>query len=137
MINFDKRTNHSPYSLTIIKRHAYANIDFTGTIDRDILERAFKGLVSARNFRSNLNACYDFTGSIIELDVKDIEGHASFIAGQFRNRGSIYQLALISDDTLNTALLSIFQMHLSKTKIDVEIFSTVGQAERWLTVTNH
>jgi hypothetical protein len=133
MTNFDSQPSSLPFKITIVKRPRFAKIEFFGAVTLSSFERAFTDLVKNNDFRANLNACYDFSGAIIELDIMDIENHANYIAEQFRERGSIYQLALVSDDTFNTALLNIFQIHLSKTSIEVEVFGSTRQAEIWLT----
>lgn len=133
MTNFDSQASSLPFKITIVKRLGFAKIEFFGAVTLSSIERAFTDLVNNVDFRANLNACYDFSGAIVELDIMDIENHANYIAEQFRERGSIYQLALVSDDTFNTALLNIFQIHLSKTSIEVEVFGSARQAETWLT----
>jgi len=79
-----------------------------------------------------MNACYDYSNAIIETAIRDVERHAQFVAKYLDKRGRSYRLALVSDETLNSALLNVYCLQISKTQVEAEVFTSKPMALRWL-----
>ncbi len=79
-----------------------------------------------------MNACYDFCEAIIETDMKELEQHAEFVSQHTHRRGTSYKLAMVTDETLNSALLNVYRLLISKTTIEAEVFGSKKQALHWL-----
>ncbi|MBV1911820.1 MAG: hypothetical protein KUG78_21180 [Kangiellaceae bacterium] len=120
------------YKIKVDSQNDYAVIRFLGGVTLELANSAFLDLLDHRSFRQNMDACYDFTGAIIEMDMKELEQHAEFVAQHLHQRGSHYKLAMVTDETLNSALLSVYKLLISKTSVDAEVFGSTKQSLVWL-----
>jgi len=128
------KTNNSSFTDVFIAKNArFAEVSFKGGVTREILDDSFYSLINHPNFRFNMNACYDYTNAYSELEMPAIQEHSQFVAVHLGERGRHYKLALISNDTLNNALLSVYKLLISKTSVEAEVFSDKVKAIRWLT----
>ena len=130
MIN--PNSQHSRYKIALHKNVKYADLAFFGGVTLEIANDAFIELLEHRLFRHNMHACYDFTQAIIETDMKELEQHAEFVSHYTHQRGTTYKLAMVTDETLNSALLNVYRLLISKTTIEAEVFSRKKQALLWL-----
>ena len=80
-----------------------------------------------------MNACYDYSHANSEVEMAAIQEHSQFVAKHLDLRGQNYKLALVSNDTLNNALLSVYKLLISKTSVEAEVFCDKAKAIRWLT----
>ena len=128
-----KANNHSFLDVSIIKNARFAEVTFKGGITREILDDSFYRVIKHSNFKFNMNACYDFSNAYSELEMPAIQEHSQFVAAHLGQRGRHYKLALISNDTLNNALLSVYKLLISKTSVEAEVFGNKAKAIRWLT----
>ncbi|WP_444995174.1 hypothetical protein [Aliikangiella sp. IMCC44359] len=110
----------------------FIDVILDGGITLAVLNDTFERLLKHARFEFDMNACYDFTRAYPDLGMSDIGKHASFVSKNQYRRGTHYKLALVSNDTLGTALLSIYKSLISHTPIDVEVFVKKTQAIQWL-----
>ncbi len=130
MIN--PNSQQKSYQVIIDKKSEYADLRFTGGVTLAIANQAFSDLLSHKLFKCNIPAIYDFSGAIIETDMKELEQHAAFISQHIQRRGTHYKLAMVSSETLNSALLNVYRLLISKTTIEAEVFASKKQALHWL-----
>ncbi|MDQ7048156.1 MAG: hypothetical protein Q9M92_00915 [Enterobacterales bacterium] len=107
-------------------------LKFENEVTLDSLNYSFIELINHPDFKHNMNACYDYSNAIIETAIRDVERHAQYVAKYLDKRGSSYRLALISDETLNSALLNVYRLLISKTEVEAEVFTSKPMAIRWL-----
>lgn len=122
----------SHFEIKMDQQNSFVETVFYGSVTLEILNDAFISLINSAQFVQNMNACNNFCSAIIETDMQDIEKHAEFVTQHLDKRGLTYQLALVSNETINSAFLSIYKLLISKTQVDAEIFSTKAQAVIWL-----
>ena len=122
----------SRFEIDIKEEASFAEIVFYGSVTLEILNQSFMDLLQSPGFIHNMDVCCNFCNAIIETDMHDIETHAQFVGKHLKQRGFTYQLALVSNETLNSAFLSIYKLLISKTQVDAETFTTQSQAEIWL-----
>ena len=122
----------SRFEILLHKSSKYADIRFNGRVSLEIANGAFTDLLEHKLFKHNINACYDFTDAIIETDMKELEQHAEFVSQHVHRRGTHYKLAMVTNETLNSALLNVYRLLISKTTIEAEVFATKKQALSWL-----
>jgi len=125
----------SRYEIIFDIKRGFAELSFHGSVDLELINTAFLGLMNHPSFRHNMNACYDYDKAIIETDMRDVEQHAQFVSQYLNERGSQYRLALVSNETLNSALLNVYRLLISKTEVEAEVFGSKKQALQWLTNT--
>ena len=130
MIN--PNSQHSRFNIVLNNNVDYADLRFFGCVTLEIANNAFKQLLDHSLFRHNMNACYDFCEAIIETDMKELEQHAEFVSQHTHRRGTSYKLAMVTDETLNSALLNVYRLLISKTTIEAEVFGSKKQALHWL-----
>jgi|GEM_PF-2175160 len=119
-------------NLSIGENSQFAELTFNGSVSRKLMDDSFFLLIDHPNFKRNMNAYYDFSDVFIELEMSEIQQHAQFVASRLNIRGGSYKLALISNDTLNYALLEIYKLLISNTSVKAKIFHSVKQARLWL-----
>ena len=122
----------SQFEINITEDTSFAEVVFYGSVTLEILNQSFLSLLKSPAFIHNMNVCCNFCDAIIETDMQDIEYHSQFVAKHLKQRGLTYQLALVSNETLNSAFLGIYKLLISKTQVDVETFSSIPQAKLWL-----
>jgi len=122
----------SSFEINISQGKTFAEIIFHGAVTLEILNQSFLDLLNHPHFVQNINACNNFCDAVIETDMQNIEKHAQFVSQYLAKRGFSYQLALVSDETLNNAFLSIYKLLISKTEVYAEVFSSPKQALLWL-----
>lgn len=110
-----------------------AELTFTGSVTLDLINGAFLKLIDHPSFITNMSACYDYSDAIIEVNMPDIEAHSQFVMRNSTKRGSHYKLALISNETLNCALLNVYMVKISKSDVEAKLFANKKQASQWLT----
>jgi len=110
----------------------FADLSFRGAITLELLNNAFMRLIEHPLFNFNMNACYNYCDAYPEIEMPDIEEHAHFVAQHLSERGQTYKLAMVTDDTLGTALLSIYKLLIARTAVEAEVFSRKTHAVRWL-----
>lgn len=130
MIN--PNSQHSRYNIVVNNNVDYAELRFFGGVTLEIANNAFMQLLDHSLFRHNMHACYDFSEAIIETDMKELEQHAEFVSQHTHLRGTSYKLAMVTDETLNSALLNVYRLLISKTTIEAEVFGSKKQALHWL-----
>ncbi len=126
------KLNTSHFEINITEEASFAEVVFYGSVTLETLNQSFVQLLKSAGFIHNMNVCSNFCDAIIETDMQDIEYHSQFVGKHLKQRGFTYQLALVSNETLNSAFLSIYKLLISKTQVDAEIFSTKSQATLWL-----
>ncbi len=109
-----------------------AFLTFENEVTLDSINYAFIELINHPDFTFNMNACYDYSNAMIETAIRDVERHAQFVAKYLDKRGNSYRLALVSDETLNSALLNVYRLLISKTEVEAEVFTSKPMAVRWL-----
>jgi len=122
----------SHFEITIHREAQFAELVFNGAVDSAVLNNAFVRLVEHPQFRQNLNALYDYSDAHPDVEMQEIEEYAQFVASLSQRRGANYKLALVADDTLNTALLNVYKLLIAKTTVDAEVFSQRSRAMGWL-----
>jgi len=127
-------SNVSQYQMAFDTQHGYVSISFTGDITLDLMNSCFGALLQHSKFSNNMNACYDYTDRLIEIDMVDIEKHAQFVARHLDQRGTTYKVAMIANETLNNALLAVYKLLISKTDVEAEVFTSKTQATEWLKI---
>jgi hypothetical protein len=131
-----EKQGESQFEIEILEDTSFAEVIFYGSVTLELLNQSFMSLLKSPFFIHNMNACYNFCDATIETDMKNLEEHAQFVSENLETRGLTYQLALVSNETINRAFLSIYKLLISKTQVDAEVFSTKKQAELWLDL-NH
>ena len=132
MKSFNQNEDYSRYEILIESNKDYVEVRFFGGVTLDLVNSAFLELLGHQSFRHNMNACYDYTDAIIETDMKELEQHADFVGQYLHRRGSHYKLALVTNETLNSALLNVYKLLISKTTIEAEVFGSKKQSLIWL-----
>lgn len=110
----------------------YVEMSYRGAITVSSLNKGFENLVRHPSFVFNMNTLADFSDAYPEIEMPGIEAHAQFVQERLPIRGSTYKLAMVTNDTLGTALLSIYKLLMARTSVEVEVFSRKLQAIRWL-----
>ncbi len=128
--------NSPNYYLSIDKNRGYADFIFSDSVSLEVVNNAFLDLIKHPSFRHNMDACYDYSDAIIETTMQEVEKHAQFVGQYTDKRGGHYKLALVSNETLNSALLNVYKLLISKTSIEVEVFGSRRQALNWLNKRN-
>jgi len=105
---------HSFVDILIAKNNPFAEVTFRGAVTREILDESFFGLLEHPDFKFNMNACYDYSDAFSELEMAGIQEHSQFVSAHLEQRGNHYKLALVSNDTLNHALLSVYTRFTSR-----------------------
>ncbi len=123
---------YSFLDLKINTGKGYAELSFSGSVTRSMLDDSFIQLLEHPDFKYNINACYDYSNAYPEMEMAEIEEHAQLVSKYFLKRGPSYKLALIANDTLNNALLAVYKLLISKTSVEAEVFSQKSRAIRWL-----
>lgn len=118
--------------LSVEPKRNLAELTFHGSVTIDLINGAFLKLIDHPDFKTNMNACYDYTEAIIETNMRDLEAHVQFVLQNLDIRGSNYRLALISNEALNSALLNVYKVKISKSTVEAELFATRKQAIQWL-----
>jgi len=122
----------SSFEVKINLSGPYAELTFNGAVSKATLNDSFLHLIAHPEFKYNMNACCDYCNAYPEAEMADIEEHAQFVAKNLIKRGFNYKLALVANDTLNRALLAVYKLLISKTSVDVEVFSSKEKAVLWL-----
>lgn len=120
-------------SIKIRSEEGFADIAFNGPITRKLLDDTFLSLIDSPGFRHNMNAIYNYCNAYSELEMSEIQEHAQFVSHHLGKRGNAYRLALVASDTLNIALLEVYKLLVSKTSVEVEVFSKHSKAIDWIT----
>ena len=120
------------FNLKLDVTSCFAEITFQGYITIELIRRAFLKLIEHPLFKKNMDVCYDYSKAIIETNICDVDAHSQFVFEYAESRGSSYKLAFVSNETLNSALLNIYKLKISKTNIDVKLFGSKKQAYIWL-----
>lgn len=110
----------------------FADIILRGGISLELMMNSFVEFIEHPNFRYNMNVCYDFSHAFLDMDMQSLENYSQFVFEHASTRGNHYKLAMVSTDTLGSALLSVYKLNISKTSVDAEIFSRKPQAVKWL-----
>ncbi len=118
--------------LVIHAAEHYADLKFYGPITRKLLDQTFLELIQAKDFKANFNAIYDYCDAYSDLEMPEIQEHAQFVSHHLGARGKSYKLALVANDTLNMALLEVYKLLVSKTSVEVEVFSEHWRAVDWI-----
>lgn len=126
------KQDDSEVTITIHEKDGYADISFRGAITRRLLDNTFLSLIDSPGFQFNLNAVYDYCNAYSELEMSEIQEHAQFVGSHLGQRGNAYKLALVANDTLNYALLEVYKLLVSKTSVEVEVFSDHTKAVQWI-----
>ena len=111
----------------------YADLRFFGPITRELLDQTFLELIKSKDFKVNFNAVYNYCDAYSDLEMSEIQEHAQFVGHHLGARGNSYKLALVANDTLNMALLEVYKLLVSKTSVEVEVFSEHQRAVDWIT----
>jgi hypothetical protein len=119
-------------SLKIDKKNRVAQIEFKGQVTPELLDKTFQDLMTHRDFEQNMHACYDYSQAYPGMEMSEIEEHAQFVAKNLHRRGCNYRLALVSDDTLNYALLNVYKLLIAKTPVEAEVFKDKTEALNWI-----
>ena len=93
----------------------FADLVFRGAVTLDLLNNSFIRLIEHPSFRYNMNVCYDYSDAYPEIEMPSIEKHAHFVGENLHRRGNTYKLAMVTNDTLVTALLSVYKLLISRT----------------------
>ena len=109
-----------------------AELKFSGKVTLDLINGSFLKLIDHPSFTTNMNACYDYSDAIIEVNMRDIEAHSQFVMQNLPKRGFNYKLAFVSNETLNNALLNVYILKISKSNVETKIFAKKKQASQWL-----
>ncbi len=128
----EQRHLNSHFEIYIDKGAGYADLLFHGGVSLEVINESLLSLIGHPAFRHNMNACYDYSDAIIETTMRDVENHAHFVEEYTGKRGANYKLALVTNETLNAAILNVYKLRISKTSIEAEIFGTKKQALTWL-----
>lgn len=123
---------YSRFEVIINNKNSFADVRFFGGVTLELANSALLQIMEHHSFRHNMDACYDFTDAIIETDMKELEQHSEFVRQHVGRRGSHYKLALVTDETLNSALLNVYKLVISKTTIEAEVFGSKKQSLIWL-----
>lgn len=110
----------------------FFDLTFRGGVTLEILNNSFIRLIEHPQFFYNVNACYNYSKAYPEIEMPGIEEHAHFVSKHLGMRGQSYKLAMIAEDTLNIALLSVYKLLISKTPVEAEVFARKTKAVRWL-----
>lgn len=124
----------SSVDIRLNQNGSYFELTFRGDVTLDCLNSSFIRLIEHPQFIYNVDACYDYRLAHPDLEMSEIEEHAQFVAQYLTKRGRDYKLAMVADDTLNTALLSVYKLLISKTPVEAEVFSSKISAIRWLSL---
>ncbi|TQV89616.1 hypothetical protein [Aliikangiella coralliicola] len=122
----------SSLTITINQTGDYADLIFDGPVTKELLNESFVKLTQHPQFKFNINACYDYLNAYPEIGMAEIEEHAYFVSSHLNNRGFNYKLAMVANDTLCKALLSVYKLLISKTPVDAQVFTCKTEAIRWL-----
>ncbi len=114
------------------KTNDFALLEFKGIFSKEQLQHCFKRFLEHPDFKYNMNAVLDFTHAFSELEMFEIEEFGQFVERNKQIRGETYKLALVANDTLNIALLEVYKLLVSKTSIEVEVFTQVSKAISWV-----
>ncbi|TQV74989.1 hypothetical protein FLL45_08585 [Aliikangiella marina] len=128
----DRDSLFSAVDIKFDKQANYADMSYRGAITLTCLNDSFEKLVKHPQFDFNMNTLADFTDAYPEIEMPGIESHAQFVQERLSVRGSTYKLAMVTNDTLGTALLSVYKLLMARTSIEIEVFSRKVQAVRWL-----
>ncbi len=129
-------SNASHYQIMFDTTHSYVYIKLFGEVTLELMNDSFLDLISRSDFSSNMNACYDYTDTLIEIPMIDVEQHAQFVAKHFERRGSSYKVAMVANETLNNAILAVYKLLIVNTKVEAEVFTSKKKAIDWL-ITSH
>lgn len=132
MIKLDDQSYFDRPNIEINNELGIAFLKFENVVTLDSINYAFIELINHPDFKHNMNACYDYSSAMIETAIRDVERHAQFVSKYLDKRGSSYRLALVSDETLNSALLNVYRLLISKTEVEAEVFTSKPMAVRWL-----
>jgi len=125
-------SNTSRYQIVFDTESHYVSINFTGVITLELMNSSFEALLKHPEFTYNINACYDYTNNLIEIDMVDVERHAQFVSRHLEQRGMTYKVAMIANETLNNALLAVYKLKISKTDVEAAVFTSKTEATEWL-----
>ncbi|MET1256214.1 hypothetical protein [Aliikangiella maris] len=126
-------TNDLSYATLHFNRSGgFIDVIFHGGISLKLLYETFNQIVAHPNFQFNINVCYDFSRAYPEIGLTEISQVIHFLKHNQDLRGADYKQALVAQDTLNTALLSIYKAQMSQSPVDIEVFSKKTAAIRWL-----
>jgi predicted DNA binding protein len=126
------QNEQTAFQVVIASGKNYASLSFFDEISKTSLDNSFLTLLNHPKFKRNMNACYDYSSAYSGLSMQEIEEHAHFVSQNLKLRGGNYKLALISNDTLNNALLSVYKLLIAKTSVEAEVFSHKTKAIEWL-----
>ena len=133
----EQKSSSSRVDLSVDSDRCLAELTFTGSVTLDLINGAFLKLIDHPSFRTNMHACYDYSQAIIETSMRDVEAHLQFVLQNLSKRGSNYKLALVSCETLNTGILNVYKVRISKSTMEAKLFVTKKQALQWLTSNQH
>jgi len=122
----------SAVDLKFDTKQQFVDMSYRGAVTFASLNNSFEQLVKHPSFVFNMNALADFTDAYPEIEMPGIESHAQFVQKRLSSRGSTYKLAMVTNDTLGTALLSVYKLLMARTPVEVEVFSRKTQAIQWL-----
>lgn len=123
---------HKDFYIGIDINVSIADITFSSNITLPVLNASFMELIEHPNFKRNINACYDYSDIYIDLEMPEIQQHAQLVVAYGDKRGRNYKVAMVANETLNTALLGVYKLMTAKSPVEAEVFTTKKQALKWL-----
>ena len=128
----EQHNNSSNFDLFVDTSTFHAELIFKGSVTLEIINNAYLKLIGHPLFRKDMNACYDYTDAIIETNICELEEHSEFVSHYASHRGASYKLAMVSNETLNTAILNVYKLRICTNNVEAKIFSSKKQALNWL-----
>ena len=129
----EQTSTASRVDLRVDSSQALAVLTFSGSVTLDLINGAYLKLIDHPSFITNMNACYDYSDAIIEINMRDLEAHSQFVLRNLSIRGSHHKLAFVSNETLNSGILNVYKVKISKSDIEAKLFANKQQAIQWLT----
>ena len=128
----DRSDSESYYDISIDQSKNCVLLRLYGHIGLRDLVAAFSDTIKHPEFKINMNACYDMSKAIIDVDLKETEVFFHFASGLREQRGECYKLAFVYSDEMAKMLVNIYQLFLARTDIEVYSTASVSDAIKWL-----
>ncbi len=126
------KVTHDSFEVIVNRERNIAHIIFSGEIGIEEVKNAYLALIDHPTFKYNMNVCNDYSNAILLVSILELQEHAVFVSQYSEQRGSTYKLAMVSNETISSAFLSMYKVRISKSKVDSGIFGSTKSALRWL-----
>ncbi|TQV89615.1 hypothetical protein [Aliikangiella coralliicola] len=120
------------YFVEIDSTNSLAHLVYFGSITLKDVVGSFSALIRHPDFVHNMDACYDLSQAIVEIDLNETEIFSHFVEGLRDRRGANYRIAFICGDEMTKMLVDFYRLFLARTDIELFNTDTKSSAMDWL-----